>query len=437
MSKDRPKIDPLATAASAPTLSAALKLIADLPERMDDFLDKWTRRMREAGYLSHTTAKREDCVLSFNGFMEPILTWARSGQDIPDFPALLGNPGDWTDFMIAEARRHRFRGVTAAMFLGCFKTFIASIEELIHETPASNEVRCLASRAIRRAADAAETIFMGDWSATSEREASLNLDETNRKLTLEKNKYENIFAITSDLVLILDADGCVSEANAAAKAFFGGPDLLGVGIWELLPIEGHDMTEVGRYYPPGQFQELALPGERLFFKFQILPLKLVSLASSGYMVLLTDISSHVLQRESLVKAVDEGNIALRKVMKTVESERAEIYSAITRKVETLFLPAIDRAARADNPKAYLDILRDQLVSLGREGSGDDGLALRLTPTEMRVCRLIQAGNSTKDIARSLNLSEETVQTHRKNIRKKLGLRGRDANLYTHLVAGDL
>jgi DNA-binding CsgD family transcriptional regulator len=67
----------------------------------------------------------------------------------------------------------------------------------------------------------------------------------------------------------------------------------------------------------------------------------------------------------------------------------------------------------------LEIFLDQLVS------GSDNPAIQLysvlTPRESEVCNLILAGKSSKEITDVLGLSLETVSTHRRNIRKKLGL----------------
>ena len=45
--------------------------------------------------------------------------------------------------------------------------------------------------------------------------------------------------------------------------------------------------------------------------------------------------------------------------------------------------------------------------------------LGLTPREFEVCNMVNGGLNTKEIARILNLSIRTVETHRLNIRKKL------------------
>jgi len=47
----------------------------------------------------------------------------------------------------------------------------------------------------------------------------------------------------------------------------------------------------------------------------------------------------------------------------------------------------------------------------------------LTPTEMRILKLIGREKSSKEIAGELHLSEKTVENHRSNMCKKLGITG--------------
>ncbi|HEY8609219.1 MAG TPA: response regulator transcription factor [Noviherbaspirillum sp.] len=50
-------------------------------------------------------------------------------------------------------------------------------------------------------------------------------------------------------------------------------------------------------------------------------------------------------------------------------------------------------------------------------------ALLLTPREREVLQCIATGKSNKHIARDMNLSVRTVETHRLNIKRKLGIEG--------------
>jgi DNA-binding CsgD family transcriptional regulator len=58
--------------------------------------------------------------------------------------------------------------------------------------------------------------------------------------------------------------------------------------------------------------------------------------------------------------------------------------------------------------------------------------VRLSPRQMQICQLIRAGKDSKEIAMELGLSHQTVIVHRKNIRKKLGLKKNRTNLATYI-----
>gem|GEM_PF-6231970 len=58
--------------------------------------------------------------------------------------------------------------------------------------------------------------------------------------------------------------------------------------------------------------------------------------------------------------------------------------------------------------------------------------LKLTAREMQLANFIRLGKSTKELMELLNLSANTVGTHRNNLRKKLGLSNKKINLRTYL-----
>jgi len=57
----------------------------------------------------------------------------------------------------------------------------------------------------------------------------------------------------------------------------------------------------------------------------------------------------------------------------------------------------------------------------------------LTTVEIRVACMIKQGKTTKEIAGILYLSTRTIESHRRNIRKKLGFNNRRVNLMTHFM----
>lgn len=131
-------------------------------------------------------------------------------------------------------------------------------------------------------------------------------------------------------------------------------------------------------------------------------------------------------------------VTLKNLMRAFEKERSGIETGISHRIETLLLPTIEKIKResaVDVRNTYLDLMRDQLINLTAGFSKElDGRFLRLTRTEMKICKYIQAGLASKEIAQAMNISFETVQAHRRSIRKKLNLRGRKINLHTLLVS---
>lgn len=58
--------------------------------------------------------------------------------------------------------------------------------------------------------------------------------------------------------------------------------------------------------------------------------------------------------------------------------------------------------------------------------------LRLSAREIEVCRMIRSGKDSGQIAEAFGLARQTVVVHRKNIRKKLGLKKNKQNLAAYL-----
>lgn len=72
--------------------------------------------------------------------------------------------------------------------------------------------------------------------------------------------------------------------------------------------------------------------------------------------------------------------------------------------------------------SYLIGRRRQAADLGLRPPGLNDL----TPTELRVLKLIAEGKSSREIADALSISYYTVETHRKNTCEKLGIHGSHA-----------
>jgi DNA-binding NarL/FixJ family response regulator len=89
-----------------------------------------------------------------------------------------------------------------------------------------------------------------------------------------------------------------------------------------------------------------------------------------------------------------------------------------------FLQAI-RAVAAGG--VYLDpAMRSRVTGglLDRDGAASGRLRGSITDRELEVLRLIAVGHSNKEVATQLNVSVKTVEVHKANAMRKLGLAGR-------------
>ncbi|MEM1130649.1 MAG: LuxR C-terminal-related transcriptional regulator [Pseudomonadota bacterium] len=135
--------------------------------------------------------------------------------------------------------------------------------------------------------------------------------------------------------------------------------------------------------------------------------------------------------------LDEANIALRVLLQNLEQARDEHDAKILRQIKGLVVPIIAklraRVARDDAADAYLDLLEESLKSITSLMSDEMTDALEaLTPSEKDIALMVMRGQTTKDIARTLSREPSTIEFHRNNIRKKLGLRKSGQNLRTKL-----
>ncbi len=429
---------------------AALRVLKGLAPVMEDFLDFWTQRMQRSGYLSFTPARRADCLASCETFLAPILQHDREGFN-PTFEKLHDQSGEWSRELIAMGMRHRRRGVHGGLFLSCFKNFVLALEDALrllpHRESAFSRMDCdHAVTLVHIYAAAFEVLWL---EACMEKIDEIETYENMfRMLTLEKCRFENILNATSDCVLVMD-DGCrVTTANRSLCRH-AGEDVIGRHIWDVLGLEGRSPQEFFRRHPIGRIVEVAPFGDDLVFRLSISSMDSVNSAGSlEYLVLLTNITPHVLERRIMEKAIrrhtadlvqekerlEEMNLTLCNVLGNVKKNHDRDGNEPAGNLLRFLGPALTRLCENADPShqaAHAQLIREQAEHI----LADSGAALRrLTLSELKVCRLIQEGCTSKEAADILNISPETVQTHRKNIRRKLGVKGRGEQLSVFLMA---
>lgn len=61
------------------------------------------------------------------------------------------------------------------------------------------------------------------------------------------------------------------------------------------------------------------------------------------------------------------------------------------------------------------------AKIGPKYSGDESSRRQLTKRELEILRLIADGYKNREVAEALRISIKTVETHRANIKNKLGM----------------
>lgn len=157
-----------------------------------------------------------------------------------------------------------------------------------------------------------------------------------------------------------------------------------------------------------------------------------------FQFMLTDMRGRMALEHDLAQtrmAVADMNTALKQVLRNVEEERQELKDELVQQVREEVLPTVERIALEDSPlvrQAYRSALEEKIADMGTTAPDSAGLLSRLTPRETDICRLIQQGWQGRAIAEELGISFETLQTHRKNIRRKLELKGGQLSLWAFM-----
>jgi len=142
--------------------------------------------------------------------------------------------------------------------------------------------------------------------------------------------------------------------------------------------------------------------------------------------------------ETKKNSLEEINTAMKVLLKKREEDKIEIESNVLTNVKELIEPYFEKIKKTkldDQQGALLSIIESHLNEIVSPFTRKMSLKyLNLTPTEIRIANLIRHGSSTKKIAEIMNISPRTVETHRKNIRRKIGLDRKRANLRSHLMA---
>lgn len=138
--------------------------------------------------------------------------------------------------------------------------------------------------------------------------------------------------------------------------------------------------------------------------------------------------------------LEQANIALEILLKKRDDDKTNMEMNMVFNMREIISPLIDKLMMSG-----LDIRQKNLVaSIGANinkivspfARNLNSGYFNLTRKEILIAKLIREGKGTKEIASLLNMSVRTVDNHRYNLRKKLGVNNQTANLATLLMSFD-
>lgn len=318
------------------------------------------------------------------------------------------------------------------------------------------------------------------------------MDITERRYAEEalrrsEEKYRAILENASDAILLADEHGNVIEANRMAEELLGytREEFLLMHYTQLHPMMELEKTTAAFKNIVTNGQGVLQNGAMLRKDGTVIPVDITAHAieyhgRKVFQASFRDISAHAQVRdtlESLVKGRtaelseknnqlieeiterkraeaalrkkskelrlhankhQELNTALKILLKQREEDKRELEEKIMANVKELLLPYLEelKKGRLDaRSKVQVSILEANLKNIispftYRISSKYSGF----TPREIQVANLVRQGQSTKDIAEYVGVSQSAINLYRNNIRSKLGIISRKINLRSHLMS---
>jgi len=131
------------------------------------------------------------------------------------------------------------------------------------------------------------------------------------------------------------------------------------------------------------------------------------------------------------------NKAISALAKNIETQKDEMENRVNTTISDKIMPIISALQTEPMIKKFwpqINSMAGHLNSMTNRNKSYHKAIYLLSETEMKIATMIKKGMSSKEITSLINISLETVKTHRKHIRKKLNIYNTKYNLSSYLVS---
>ncbi len=135
------------------------------------------------------------------------------------------------------------------------------------------------------------------------------------------------------------------------------------------------------------------------------------------------------------KELEDNNTALKEILVQVELEKRKMQNNVKENITIMIMPILTNlkilCEDDENKVSHIESIEKSLLNINSYEHCIFDYE-KLSPREIEICNMIKKNLSNKEIANILNISILTVERHRHNIRKKLGIAKKKMNLHSYL-----
>jgi polar amino acid transport system substrate-binding protein len=218
------------------------KIIQLIKNNEDWLMERILHYAIQREYSKYTSTLKEAWRLSISGLSKSFISGLETGRtDFELHPDEIYSKDPIAKFGINEAILHRERGIDIGMFLGFFKYYRKCYMELIDAHVDGTE-HATYSRWVDLFFDRVEIGLCSEWINTKEKKLFKELQDANRKMTNEKNKYLTIFESLAQPVILLSSELYIDNMNYAASILLDKTSVSGSKYYSI-DHSRHELTE--------------------------------------------------------------------------------------------------------------------------------------------------------------------------------------------------
>lgn len=151
-----------------------------------------------------------------------------------------------------------------------------------------------------------------------------------------------------------------------------------------------------------------------------------------------DLESSRAELKRYSESLEKTNEALKIIIEGIEQQKKDFEKKVVHNLNLTVRPILDQLRVQDLPETIQFLLKSLDFNLTNMFSSFGFNMLKeghlLTPREIRISEMIRSGLLSKQIAKVMGISPQTVLVHRRNIRRKLSLGKTGQNLASFLKA---